>query len=92
MVGVRTPFEHERIDEPAVETHPYPHAGLCVVGLLGRDEIVELAVQMRHRQHRQHPGDGFVLGGLPGLGHGLRQLSLSPGPSAIGIVERDVAG
>ena len=62
MVGVRTPFEHERIDEPAVEAHPYPHAGLCVVGLLGRDEIVELAIQMRHRQHGQHPGDGFVLG------------------------------
>ena len=89
MIGVRTPFEHERIDEPAVEAHPYPHAGLCVIGLLGRDEIVELAVQMRHRQHGQHPSDGFVLGGMPGLGH---VLWLSLRPPAVGVVERDFPG
>ena len=35
MVGVGTPFEHERVDEPAVEADPNPHARLGVVGLFG---------------------------------------------------------
>ena len=37
MVCVRTPFEDERVDQPAVEPHPHPHPGLGVVGLLGDD-------------------------------------------------------
>ena len=36
MVCVRASFEDERVDEPAVEPHPHPHAGLRVVGLLRR--------------------------------------------------------
>ena len=64
MVGVGAALEHERVDQPAVEAHPYPHPGLGVVGLLGGDQVVEFPVQMRHRQHRQHPGDRFVFGGL----------------------------
>ena len=35
MVGLRTSFEHEGVDEPAVEPHPDPHAGLGVIGLIG---------------------------------------------------------
>ncbi len=35
VVGVGAAFEHERVDQPAVEPHPHPHAGLGVVGLLG---------------------------------------------------------
>ena len=66
MVCVRTPFEDERVDQPAVEAHPHAHTGLRVVGLFGGHQIVELAVQVRHRQHRQHPGDRLVLGLLVG--------------------------
>ena len=61
MVCLRASFEDERVDEAAVEAHPYPHTGLRVVGLLGGDEIVELAIEVRHRQHRQHPSDRLVL-------------------------------
>src|SRR5271165_2368843 len=48
-----------------VEADPNPHAGLRVVGLLGRHQIVEFPVQVGHRQHRQHSGDRLVLSGLP---------------------------
>ena len=65
MIGARATFEHKCINEPAVKAHPNPHPGLCVVGLLGRHQIVELAVQVRYREHRQYPGDGFVFGGGP---------------------------
>ncbi len=63
MIGVRAPFEDEGVHQPAVEAHPDAHPWLGVVGLLGRDEVVELAVQVRHRQHRQHSRDRLVLGG-----------------------------
>ena len=46
-----------------MEAHPDPHPGLGVIGLIGTDQVVELPVQMRHREHRQHPGYGFVRGG-----------------------------
>ena len=65
VVGVGSPLQHERVDEAAVEPHPGPHPRLRVVGLVGADEVVEFAVQMRHRQHRQHPGDRLVIGGPP---------------------------
>ncbi|CAG6894583.1 hypothetical protein PICSAR11_02330 [Mycobacterium avium subsp. paratuberculosis] len=61
VVGVVAALQQEPVDQPAVEAHPHPHARLGVVGLLGRHQIVEFAVQVRHRQHRQHPGDGFHL-------------------------------
>ena len=66
MVGVRTSFEHESVNQPAVEPHPGPHPRLRVVGLLGRDEVVELPVEMRHRKHWQHTSDRLELSGLPG--------------------------
>src|SRR5687767_6599772 len=69
MICVRTPFEDEGVDESAVEPHPNPDPRLCVVGLLGGHQIVELAVEVRHRQHRQNPRDGLVLGLLAGSGH-----------------------
>ena len=69
MVGVIAALEDERVDQPAVEAHAHPHPGLGVVGLLGTDQVVELAVQVRHGEHRQHPGDRFVLGRLPLRGH-----------------------
>ncbi|SHW59520.1 Uncharacterised protein [Mycobacteroides abscessus subsp. abscessus] len=71
MVGVRTPFEDEGVDQAAVEPDLGPDARLGVVGQLGRHEVVELAVQVRHRQHGQHPSHGLVLGLLSGRGHAV---------------------
>ena len=65
MVCVRTPFEDECVNEPAVEADPYPHTGLRIVGVLGRNQVVEVTVKVRHLQHRHHPRDGLVLGRLP---------------------------
>src|SRR5271166_1778639 len=48
-----------------MEADPNPHAGLRVVGLLGRHQVVEFAVQVGHRQHRQHSSDRLMLSGLP---------------------------
>ncbi len=70
MVCLRASFEDEGIDQAAVEPHPDTHARLRVVRLLSAHEIVEVAVQVRHRQHRQHPGDRLVL--RRGLGHPYR--------------------
>ena len=69
MVCVRTSFENECVDQPAVEPDPHAHPGLGVVGLLGRYQIVEVAVQVRHREDRQHARDRFVFGGVPGRRH-----------------------
>ena len=44
-----------------MEAHPHLHAGLCVIGLLGGDQIVEFTIEVRYRQHWQHPGDRLVL-------------------------------
>ncbi len=63
VIGVVAALQHEPVDQPAVEAHPHPHPGLGVVGLLGRHQVVELAIQVRHRQHRQYPGDGLHLDG-----------------------------
>ena len=46
-------------------------ARLGVVGQLGRHQVVELTVQVRHRQHGQHPSHGLVLGLLSGDGHAV---------------------
>jgi len=59
MVGVGPPLQHERVDQAAVEAHPRPDTRLGVVRLIGRDEVVEFTVQMRHRQHREHPSNRF---------------------------------
>jgi hypothetical protein len=77
VVGVGAPFEQERIDQPTAEPDPQPDPGLRIVGAFGGHEIVELAVEMRNRQHRQHARDRLVLGRLPGLGHhdGLAEAS-----------------
>ena len=69
VVGVGAAFEEETVDEPTVEPDPDPDAGLGLVGLIGRDEVVELAVEVRHRQHRQHTRDRLVLGRVPGGAH-----------------------
>ena len=69
MVGVGAALEEEAVDEPTVEPDPDPDAGLGLVGLIGRDEVVELAVEVRHRQHRQHARDRLVLGRVPGGAH-----------------------
>ncbi len=66
MVCIRTSFEDKCVDQPAVEPHPHPHAWLRVVGLFRGDQIVELAVEVRNRQHREHARDRLVLGLLPG--------------------------
>ena len=71
VVGIGATFEHERIHEPAVKANPHPHSRLSVIGLLRRDQIIELAIQVRHRQHGQNPGDGLVFGGVPAGGHHL---------------------
>ena len=68
MVGIGATFEYERIDQPAVKTNPHPHSRLSIIGLLRRDQIIELAIQVRHRQHGQNPGDGLVFGGVPAGG------------------------
>jgi hypothetical protein len=39
--------------------------------LLSRYQIVEIAVQVRHRQHRQHTCDGLVFGLLADGAHAL---------------------
>ncbi len=78
MVCVRTSFEDECVDQPTVEPHPHPHAGLGVVGLLRGHQIVEFAVQVRHRQHRQHARDRLVLGLLPGCARPSRAIDSSP--------------
>src|SRR6185437_9792322 len=75
----RTSFEYESVDKPAVEAHPHPHAGLRVVGLLGRNQIVEFTVQMRDCQHRQHTRDRLVLGLLAG---GVHAAGLAEGTDA----------
>jgi hypothetical protein len=85
MVGVRPSFQHERIDQAAVETHACPNAGLSVVGLIGRDEVIEFAVQVRHRQHRQHASDGLVLGG-PAAGAHSSGVSAGSDVSVCGSV------
>jgi hypothetical protein len=74
MVCVRTPFENKRVDQPAVEAHPYSYTRLRVVGLFGGHQIVEIAVEMRHRQHRQNTSDGLVFCLLP-RGRHLRSCS-----------------
>src|SRR5215217_4538882 len=61
MVCLRTSFEDERVHETAVEPHPRPDAGLCVIRLLSGHQVVEVAIEVRHRQHRQHPDDRLVL-------------------------------
>ena len=66
VVGVGAPLQDERVDQPAVEPDPNPDPGLDVVGLLLGDQVVELAVQVRNRQHGQHPGDRLVLGAQSG--------------------------
>ncbi len=75
MVCLRASFKNECVDQAAVEAHPHPHPGLRIVGLLGGYEIVELAVQVRHRQHRKHPGNRFVL--RRGLAHTYRLADVS---------------
>src|SRR5690606_11446265 len=45
------------------------HTGLGVVGLLGRHQVVEVAVEMRDRQQGQHPRDRLVLGLLSDRPH-----------------------
>ncbi len=52
VVGVVAALQHKAVDQPAVEPHPHPHPRLGIVGLLGRHQVVELAVQVWHRQHR----------------------------------------
>jgi hypothetical protein len=69
MFCLRTSFENEGIDETAVEPDSHPHPGLSVIGQVSGNQVVEIAVEMWHREHRQHPSDRLVLGGLPGLGH-----------------------
>ncbi len=77
MVGIGSPLQQVRVDQPAVEPHPDPHAGLGVIGLLLRHQIVEFAVQVRNREQGKHPRDGLMLGGAAGDGHcaGLADLS-----------------
>ena len=65
VIGFGPAFQDEPVDQPAVEAQPHPHTGLRVVGLLRGHQIVEVAIQMRHRQHRQHSRDRFECGGLP---------------------------
>ena len=69
MVCVRPSFEYEGVDEPAVEADPNAHPRLSVVGLLGGHQIVEFAVEVRHRQHRQNTRDRLVFGLPAGGGH-----------------------
>src|SRR6202022_3428620 len=69
MVGVCPTLENEYVDESAVKARARSHSGLCVVGLVGGDEVVEVAVEMRHRQHRQHSSDRFMLRGFADVGH-----------------------
>ena len=79
MVGVGTALQHEGVDQPAMKADTDANAGLRVVGLLGGNQVVELTVQVRHRQHGQHPGDGFVLGGTRrGRTHRLPSVTLDP--------------
>ena len=80
MVCARTSFKHEGIDEPAVESHPDAHTRLGVVGLLRRDQIIEFAVQMRHRQHGQDARDGLVRGLLA---QGAHAEGLTEGTDAL---------
>jgi hypothetical protein len=66
VIGVGAALQDEAVHQPAVESEPYPHPGLGVVGLLSCHQIVEFAIKVRHRQHRQHPCDRLECGGLPG--------------------------
>ena len=66
VIGLGAALQDEPVDQPAVEAQPHPHTWLGVVGLLLGHQVVEFAVQMRHRQHRQHPRDRLECGGLPG--------------------------
>ena len=70
VVCLRPSLQDEGVDQPAVEAHPGPDPRLGVVGLLGGHQVVELAVEVGHRQHGQHPGDRLVLGRLPDVAHG----------------------
>src|SRR5437588_376072 len=73
---------------------PYdPHAGLCVVGVFGRDQIVEVTVQVRHLKHGNHPRDRLVLGRLPVLNpRSLRSCPPRSGHEAGVAAPTDTAG
>ncbi|SLC84552.1 Uncharacterised protein [Mycobacteroides abscessus subsp. massiliense] len=69
VVTFRTALQQDGVHQAAVETHPHPHTGLGIVRLLGRYEIVELPIQMRHGEQRQHPSNGLVFGHHPRRSH-----------------------
>ncbi len=68
VIGLGATLQDEPVDQAAVEPQSHPHAGLRVVGLLLGHEVIELTIQVRHRQHRQHPSNRLECGGLPGPG------------------------
>lgn len=69
VLAARGPGQQEAVDEPAGEPDAHPHAHPRLGIELTRDQIVELAVEMRQRQQRQDPRHRIRLGGGPVGGH-----------------------
>ena len=74
VVAVAPPLEQVAIDQATGEAHPDPGPGHGGVGQLGRNQVVERAIQVRQRKIDHQPGHRIDLGDRPrglhcGRGH-----------------------
>lgn len=66
VIGPFEAFEQEAVDQAARETYAHTHTRLGELIHLGRNQIIEVTIQMSRFEHRQHPRD------RAGDGHGTR--------------------
>ena len=57
VVGAREAGQQVAVDQAAREAHAHPYSGPGDLVEFRRDQVVEVAVEVRRRQQREHPGD-----------------------------------